>query len=95
MFLQNLTNTTARHVPNHAVQMSYPALERPDPNLLSKKKDALLVYPQATLYNEAVFNGASQPIVITVPVGEKPGVRAHFFIPTPACGKSAQPAEAR
>jgi len=51
-------------------------LERRDPNFLSKMKDVLLVYQQVALQNEAVSNGAPQPIVITVSVNEKPGVQA-------------------
>ena len=51
-------------------------LERRDPNFLSKMKDVLLVYQEVALQNEAVTNGAPQPVVITVSVDEKPGVRA-------------------
>jgi transposase len=51
-------------------------LERRDPNFLSKMKDVLLVYQEVALQNEAVMNGAPQPIVITVSVDEKPGVQA-------------------
>jgi transposase len=36
----------------------------------------LVVNRQVALQNEAVGNGAAQPIVITVPVDEKPGVQA-------------------
>ena len=39
-------------------------------------KDVLLVYQEVALQNEAVTNGAPQPVVITVSVDEKPGVRA-------------------
>ena len=51
-------------------------LERRDPNFLSKMKDVLVVYQEVALQNEAVLNGASQPLVITVSVDEKPGVQA-------------------
>jgi hypothetical protein len=51
-------------------------LERRDPNFLAKMKDILLVYQEVALQNEAVSNGATQPIVITVSVDEKPGVQA-------------------
>ncbi len=51
-------------------------LERRDPNFLSKMKDVLLVYQEIALQNEAVLNGAPQPVVITVSVDEKPGVQA-------------------
>jgi transposase len=51
-------------------------LERRDPNFLSKMKEVLLVYQEVALQNEAVLNGASPPIVITVSVDEKPGVQA-------------------
>ena len=51
-------------------------LERRDPHFLSKMKDVLLVYQEVALQNEAVLNGAPQPIVITVSVDEKPGVQA-------------------
>jgi transposase len=51
-------------------------LERRDPSFLSKMKDVLLVYQEVALQNEAVSNGASQPVVITVSVDEKPGVQA-------------------
>jgi transposase len=51
-------------------------LERRDPNFLSKMKDVLLVYQEVALQNEAVSNGATQPMVITVSVDEKPGVQA-------------------
>jgi DDE superfamily endonuclease len=51
-------------------------LERRDPNFLLKMKDVLLVYQEVALQNEAVFNGAPQPLVITVSVDEKPGVQA-------------------
>jgi transposase len=51
-------------------------LERRDPHFLSKMKDVLLVYQEVALQNEAVQNGALQPIVITVSVDEKPGVQA-------------------
>src|ERR1700686_831206 len=51
-------------------------LERRDPNFLSKMKNVLLVYQEVALQNEAVFNGAPQPLVITVSVDEKPGVQA-------------------
>jgi len=51
-------------------------LERRDPNFLLKMKDVLLVYQQVALQNEAVLNGAPQPLVITVSVDEKPGVQA-------------------
>jgi transposase len=51
-------------------------LERRDPNFLSKMKDVLLVYQQVALQNEAVLQGAPQPVVITVSVDEKPGVQA-------------------
>jgi transposase len=51
-------------------------LERRDPNFLSKMKNVLLVYQEVALQNEAVSNGAPQPLVITVSVDEKPGVQA-------------------
>jgi hypothetical protein len=51
-------------------------LERRDPNFLLKMKDVLLVYQEVALQNEAVLNGAPQPLVITVSVDEKPGVQA-------------------
>jgi transposase len=51
-------------------------LERRDPNFLSKMKKVLLVYQEVALQNEAVLNGAPQPLVITVSVDEKPDVRA-------------------
>ena len=51
-------------------------LERRDPHFLSKMKDVLLVYQQVALQNEAVLQGAPQPVVITVSVDEKPGVQA-------------------
>src|SRR6202140_5116585 len=51
-------------------------LERRDPNFLLKMKDVLLVYQEVALQNEAVFNGAPQPLVITVSVDEKAGVQA-------------------
>jgi transposase len=51
-------------------------LERRDPNFLSKMRDVLLVYQEIALQNEAVLNGARQPVVITVSVDEKPGVQA-------------------
>jgi len=51
-------------------------LERRDPNFLSIMKDVLLVYQEVALQNEAVLNGAPQPLVITVSVDEKPGVQA-------------------
>lgn len=51
-------------------------LERRDPNFLSKMKDVLVVYQEVALQNEAVLNGASQPLVITVSVDENPGVQA-------------------
>ena len=51
-------------------------LERRDPNFLSKMKDVLLVYQEVALQNEAAFNGAPHPLVITVSVDEKPGVQA-------------------
>jgi transposase len=51
-------------------------LERRDANFLSKMKDVLLVYQEVALQNEAVLNGAPQPMVITVSVDEKPGVQA-------------------
>jgi len=51
-------------------------LERRDPNFLSKMKNVLLVYQEVALQNEAVTNGAAQPVVITVSVDEKPGVQA-------------------
>jgi hypothetical protein len=51
-------------------------LERRDPNFLSRMKDVLLVYQEVAMQNEAVINGAPQPIVITVSVDEKPGVQA-------------------
>ena len=51
-------------------------LERRDPNFQPKMKDVLLVYQEVALQNEAVKNGAPQPIVITVSVDEKPGVQA-------------------
>ena len=51
-------------------------LERRDPNFQPKMKDVLLVYQEVALQNEAVQNGAPQPIVITVSVDEKPGVQA-------------------
>ena len=41
-------------------------LERRDPNFLLKMKDVLLVYQEVALQNEAVLNGAPQPLVITV-----------------------------
>jgi transposase len=51
-------------------------LERRDPHFLSKMKDVLLVYQEVALQNEAVLNGAPQPMVITVSLDEKPGVQA-------------------
>jgi len=51
-------------------------LERRDPNFLSKMKVVLLIYQEVALQNEAMRNGASQPLVITVSVDEKPGVQA-------------------
>ena len=51
-------------------------LERRDPNFLSKMKVVLLIYQEVALQNEAMINGASQPLVITVSVDEKPGVQA-------------------
>ena len=39
-------------------------------------KDVLLVYQEVALQNEAAFNGAPHPLVITVSVDEKPGVQA-------------------
>jgi len=51
-------------------------LERRDPNFLSKMKNVLLVYQEVALQNDAVTNGAAQPVVITVSVDEKPGVQA-------------------
>ena len=51
-------------------------LERRDPNFLSKMKIVLLIYQEVALQNEAMINGASQPLVITVSVDEKPGVQA-------------------
>jgi len=51
-------------------------LERRDPNFLAKMKNVLLVYQEVALQNEAISNGAPQPIVITVSVDEKPGVQA-------------------
>lgn len=51
-------------------------LERRDPAFLAKMKDVLLVYQEVAMQNEAVLNGASQPLVITVSVDEKPGVQA-------------------
>jgi len=51
-------------------------LERRDPNFQLKMKDVLLVYQDVALQNEAVLNGAPQPLVITVSVDEKPGLQA-------------------
>src|SRR6266699_4373546 len=51
-------------------------LERRDPNFLSKMKVVLLIYQEVALQNEAMINGAWQPLVITVSVDEKPGVQA-------------------
>lgn len=51
-------------------------LERRDPNFLLTMRDVLLVYQEVALQNEAVLNGALQPMVITVSVDEKPGVQA-------------------
>lgn len=51
-------------------------LERRDPNFLAKMKIVLLIYQEVALQNEAVINGAPQPLVITVSVDEKPGVQA-------------------
>src|SRR6202795_4438371 len=51
-------------------------LERRDPTFLTKMKNVLLVYQEVALQNEALSNGAPQPLVITVSVDEKPGVRA-------------------
>lgn len=51
-------------------------LERRDPRFLPKMRDVLLVYQEVALQNEAVLQGAPQPIVITVSVDEKPGVQA-------------------
>jgi transposase len=51
-------------------------LERRDPNFLSKMKVVLLIYQEVALQNEAMRNGASQPLVITVSVDEKPGLQA-------------------
>jgi len=39
-------------------------------------KVVLLIYQEVALQNEAMRNGASQPLVITVSVDEKPGVQA-------------------
>ena len=51
-------------------------MERRDPEFLAKMKNVLLVYQEVALQNEAVQNGATHPIVITVSVDEKPGVQA-------------------
>ena len=51
-------------------------LERRDPNFLAKMKVVLLLYQEVALQNEAMINRASQPLVITVSVDEKPGVQA-------------------
>ena len=51
-------------------------LERRDPSFLPKMKNVLLVYQEVALQNEAILNGAPQPLVITVSVDEKPGVQA-------------------
>ena len=51
-------------------------LERRDPRFLPKMREVLLVYQQVALQNEAMQNGAAQPLVITVSVDEKPGVQA-------------------
>src|SRR5579863_223784 len=44
--------------------------------LPAEMRDVLLVYQEVALQNEAVCNGAPQPLVITVSVDEKPGVQA-------------------
>jgi transposase len=62
-------------------------LERRDPNFLTKMKDVLLVYQEVALQNEAVINGARQPIVITVSVDEKPGVQAIGNTAPPVAGE--------
>ena len=51
-------------------------MERRDPEFLAKMKNVLLVYQEVALQNEAVQNGATHPLVITVSVDEKPGVQA-------------------
>lgn len=51
-------------------------LERRDPDFLAKMKQVLLVYQEVAVQNEAVSNGSSGPVVITVSVDEKPGVQA-------------------
>ena len=51
-------------------------LERRDPNFLPKMQLVLLVYQEVALQNEAQGNGAPPSLVITVSVGEKPGVQA-------------------
>src|SRR5438105_730441 len=51
-------------------------MERRDPDFLSKMKSVLLVYQEVALQNEAVQNGAPDPIASTVSVDEKPGVQA-------------------
>src|SRR6266699_2085734 len=51
-------------------------LERRDPDFVSKMRNVLMVYQEVTLQNEAVRQGALQPLVITVSVDEKPVVQA-------------------
>src|SRR6266496_4119111 len=50
-------------------------MERRDPEFLAKMKNVLLVDQEVALQNEAVQNGATHPIVITVSVDEKPFVQ--------------------
>jgi hypothetical protein len=63
----------AQALPPHKVTYY---LQRRDPNFLPILKVVLLVYQEVALQNEAVLNGAAQPLVITVSVDEKPGVQA-------------------
>jgi transposase len=70
--------TVHRILANQALrphQVTY-YLERRDPYFLAKMKDALLVYQEVALQNEAASKGGAAPLVITVSVDEKPGVQA-------------------
>ena len=57
--------------PLHPHRVTY-YLERRDPRFLPKMQEVLLMYQQVALQNEAVRQGAAQPLVIAVSVDEEP-----------------------
>lgn len=59
--------------PLHPEKVSY-YLERRDPDFEAKMREVLLVYQEVALQNQA--GGGLLPIVVTVSVDEKPGLRA-------------------